>query len=61
MRLDVLDRVARLTIDRPEKRNAMSAEMWRTLLRHVKSIGEASGISAVVLTGAGGASRQAAT
>ncbi|MBB5135621.1 enoyl-CoA hydratase/carnithine racemase [Thermocatellispora tengchongensis] len=54
MRLDVLDRVARLTIDRPEKRNAMSAEMWRTLLRHVKSIGEASGISAVVLTGAGG-------
>jgi enoyl-CoA hydratase/carnithine racemase len=54
MRLDIADRVARLTIDRPEKRNAMSSEMWRSLLRHIRSIDEASGIAAVVLRGAGG-------
>ncbi|GAA3566980.1 enoyl-CoA hydratase-related protein [Amycolatopsis ultiminotia] len=54
MRLDIEGRVARLTIDRPEKRNAMSAEMWRSLLRHIRSIGETAGIAAVVLRGAGG-------
>lgn len=54
MRLDVVDRVARLTINRPEKRNAMSAEMWRSLLRHIRSIDKSSGIAAVVLRGSGG-------
>jgi enoyl-CoA hydratase/carnithine racemase len=54
MRLDVTDRVARLTIDRPDKRNAMSTDMWRSLLRHVRSIDAATDVSAVVLRGAGG-------
>lgn len=54
MRLDIVDRVAHLTINRPEKRNAMSAEMWRSLVRHIRSIDDDSGISAVVLRGAGG-------
>jgi enoyl-CoA hydratase/carnithine racemase len=54
MRLDIVDRVARLTIDRPEKRNAMSMEMWRSLLRHIRSLEETADISAVVLRGDGG-------
>ncbi|WP_307832129.1 enoyl-CoA hydratase/isomerase family protein [Prauserella cavernicola] len=46
--------MARLTINRPEKRNAMSADMWHSLRRHIRTIDETSGISAVVLRGVGG-------
>ncbi|ROS44646.1 enoyl-CoA hydratase/isomerase family protein [Amycolatopsis thermoflava] len=53
-RLDIVDRVALLTISRPEKRNAMSGDMWQALLRHVSRIGETPGIVAVVLRGSGG-------
>jgi len=54
VRLAVDDRVASLTIDRPDKRNAMSRDMWRALLRHVRTIQATPGIVAVVLRGAGG-------
>ncbi|SFW86740.1 enoyl-CoA hydratase/isomerase family protein [Amycolatopsis australiensis] len=54
LRLDVVDRVARLTIDRPGKRNAMSGAMWAALLRHVRWVETTPGITAVVLRGAGG-------
>ncbi|AHK35808.1 MULTISPECIES: enoyl-CoA hydratase/isomerase family protein [Rhodococcus] len=54
MTLDVVDRVAHLTINRPEKRNAMSMEMWTSLAGHIRSIDQANDISAVVLRGAGG-------
>lgn len=54
MRLEVVDRIAFLTIDRPEKRNAMSMDMWRSLRSHLRSIDAAIDVSAVVLRGAGG-------
>ncbi|GAA3794029.1 enoyl-CoA hydratase/isomerase family protein [Amycolatopsis tucumanensis] len=54
MQLDIADRVARLTISRPEKRNAMSGDMWQELVRHVRRIDETPGIAAVVLRGSGG-------
>jgi enoyl-CoA hydratase/carnithine racemase/NAD(P)-dependent dehydrogenase (short-subunit alcohol dehydrogenase family) len=53
VRLDVTDRVARLTIDRPAKRNAVTGEMWATLRRHIATI-EETDVVAVVLGGAGG-------
>ncbi|MEU0511690.1 enoyl-CoA hydratase/isomerase family protein [Amycolatopsis sp. NPDC006125] len=54
MQLDIADRVARLTISRPEKRNAMSGDMWQELVRHVRRIDETPGIATVVLRGSGG-------
>ncbi|MCD2114898.1 enoyl-CoA hydratase/isomerase family protein [Rhodococcus rhodochrous] len=54
MTLDVVDRVAYLTINRPEKRNAMSTEMWTNLLDHIRWIDHATDVSAVVLQGGGG-------
>ena len=54
MRLEIEDRVARLTINRPAKRNAMTWEMWSTLGCHIRSIDESTDIAAVVLQGAGG-------
>jgi enoyl-CoA hydratase/carnithine racemase len=54
LHLDVRDRVARITIDRPAKRNAMTWEMWSALRAGIKWIEEAPDISAVVLRGTGG-------
>ncbi|WP_412515279.1 enoyl-CoA hydratase/isomerase family protein [Actinomadura madurae] len=54
MRLDVIDRVALLTINRPEKRNAMSARMWRRLLAHIRRIEKTPAVRAVVLRGVEG-------
>jgi enoyl-CoA hydratase/carnithine racemase len=54
VRLEVVDRVAWLTIDRPEKRNALTSPMWATLLRHLDVVEEVSDLAAVVLRGAGG-------
>jgi enoyl-CoA hydratase/carnithine racemase len=54
MRLEVVDRVAYLTIDRPAKRNAMTREMWVALEGHVTAIEKAPDLAAVVLRGTGG-------
>lgn len=48
------DAVATITIDRPAKRNAMTAEMWRELPRLLEPLAADPAIRAVVLTGAGG-------
>jgi 2-(1,2-epoxy-1,2-dihydrophenyl)acetyl-CoA isomerase len=45
--------VAILTIDRPERLNAMADPMWDALYEHLGSIAADDGIRAVVLTGAG--------
>ncbi len=45
--------LARLLINRPEVRNAMSEAMWDLLLAHVQTIANAPGIKAVVIEGAG--------
>jgi enoyl-CoA hydratase/carnithine racemase len=54
LRLEIDDRVARLTIDRPAKRNAMTTQMWADLLGHLQSIDDSPDIVAVVLQGTGG-------
>ncbi|TCK22173.1 enoyl-CoA hydratase/isomerase family protein [Pseudonocardia endophytica] len=51
--LDVTDRVARITLDRPAKRNAVTGRMWTTLRRHLDAL-EDRDVVAVVLGGAGG-------
>lgn len=48
-----LDGVARILIDRPEKHNAMTVEMWRTLAEICAELGADRGLRAVVISGAG--------
>lgn len=54
MRLEIVEGVAHLVIDRPAQRNAMSTAMWQSLSDHVSTIRETDGVSAVVLSGTGG-------
>jgi len=51
----VEDRVATLTMNRPERRNAFSNEMLAGLARALQDAETASDVGCVVLTGAGGA------
>ena len=46
-------RVAILTMNRPEKLNALSAELRRTLYHKVVELDQDDGIGAIILTGAG--------
>ena len=43
-----------LTFDRPEKRNALTLEMWRALPRAMQALQEQEGLRVIVLRGAGG-------
>nr|WP_218040703.1 enoyl-CoA hydratase/isomerase family protein [Actinomadura sp. WMMB 499] len=54
MHCEVAGSVGTITIDRPGKRNAMSAEMWRELPRILDGLAADPSVRAVVLTGAGG-------
>ncbi|CAM3331565.1 enoyl-CoA hydratase-related protein [Nocardioides dubius] len=45
--------VVEITLDRPEKRNAMTDAMWAQLEAHLASIDPASGDRVLVITGAG--------
>ncbi|NNE86383.1 MAG: enoyl-CoA hydratase/isomerase family protein [Alphaproteobacteria bacterium] len=47
--------VALVTLNRPEKRNALSAELKRALTETARDLAERTDIGAVILTGAGGA------
>jgi 2-(1,2-epoxy-1,2-dihydrophenyl)acetyl-CoA isomerase len=47
--------VATLTFDRPEKKNAINAAMWREILEVLDRVEETPDIRALVLTGAGDA------
>ena len=51
----VQDRVATLTMNRPDRRNAMSRDMLEALLESLVRIGADGDVGAVILTGAGGA------
>lgn len=46
--------VATLTLNRPERRNALTVELLERLVGHLAAIRESAEIGAVVLTGAGG-------
>ncbi|MFG2087026.1 enoyl-CoA hydratase/isomerase family protein [Spirillospora sp. NPDC048824] len=51
---EVAEGVGTITIDRPAKRNAMSADMWRALPGILDGLAADPGVRVVVLTGAGG-------
>jgi enoyl-CoA hydratase/carnithine racemase len=50
----VAEGVATITIDRPAKRNAMSADMWRALPGILDALAKDDAVRVAVLTGAGG-------
>ncbi|MFI0406375.1 enoyl-CoA hydratase/isomerase family protein [Actinomadura sp. 3N508] len=54
LRAEVADGVGTIVIDRPAKRNAMSADMWRALPGILDGLAADPGVRVVVLTGAGG-------
>ncbi|MEV5570351.1 enoyl-CoA hydratase-related protein [Spirillospora sp. NPDC052269] len=54
LRSAVADGVGTITIDRPAKRNAMSARMWRLLPLLLDDLAADPSVRVVVLTGAGG-------
>jgi enoyl-CoA hydratase len=54
LQVDVDDAVAWLTLDRPDKRNALDATLRDELTATLEAVDEAPGVRAVVLAGAGG-------
>lgn len=53
VRLDRKGAVATLTLDRPDRLNAMADPMWDALHGHLATVAADDGIRAVILTGAG--------
>ena len=53
LRLERAGPLARLVIDNPSRRNAVSIAMWRRILDHCQTVEAESGLLAVVLSGAG--------
>ena len=51
LRFRVVDGIAEITINRPEKRNAMSLEMWRMMVKHVEAATHDRSVIAIVLRG----------
>ena len=49
------DGVAVLTLDRPEKRNALTAAMWAALPELLRQLAQEPGLRVLLVTGAGGA------
>ncbi len=54
VRYEVQDRIATLTIDRPEVRNALGPEEWRALRTLAQRAGDDPEVRVLVVTGAGG-------
>ena len=52
--LTVKDRVARVQLNRPDKRNALDLEMFRAIAEVQKKLRKERDVRAVVLTGSGG-------
>jgi len=53
VKLDIRDRIAVITINRPEKRNALSLEVREDLYQRVKEVDSMKDIRAAIITGAG--------
>lgn len=54
LQLDLTDGVATLTLDRPDRRNAMDEALAEAVLRALERVSEDGAVRCVVLTGAGG-------
>jgi enoyl-CoA hydratase len=54
IRLDRKGAVATLTLDRPDKRNALNADMWRGLAQHLRALATDAAVRCVVLQGSNG-------
>jgi enoyl-CoA hydratase/carnithine racemase len=54
LQLEVADRVATLTLDRPAKKNPLTFELYAALRDWFEAVGDEPEVRAVVLTGAGG-------
>jgi enoyl-CoA hydratase/carnithine racemase len=46
-------RIAWITLNRPDRRNAVTLDMWRGLARHVTELGRAPDVRVIVLAGEG--------
>src|SRR5258706_11345143 len=55
IRLDRAEGIVTITLDRPEKKNAINAVMWQELLATMRAISLNDDDRVVVITGAGGA------
>jgi len=53
VKIEIDSGIATITLDRPDKLNAMSDAMWDALLGHLGQIAADDAIRAVILTGAG--------
>lgn len=53
VRFDKVGAIATLTLDRPDRLNAMADPMWDALYEHLGMIAANDGVRAVILTGAG--------
>ena len=51
--VDIEDRVARVTLNRPDKRNALDIRMFEGIVAAAEKVAAADDVRAVVLTGAG--------
>jgi enoyl-CoA hydratase len=54
LRNDISGRIARVTLDRPERRNAFSAELMREMIACAQELSSRKDIDAVIVSGAGG-------
>ena len=54
LELQTADRIATITINRPEARNAMSRDMWPVLVDMLRGLENDADIGCVVITGGGG-------
>jgi enoyl-CoA hydratase/carnithine racemase len=50
----VVNGVARLTLIRPQKRNAVTAQMWHGMIRAIDEVSTTSGVRALLIQGSGG-------
>jgi enoyl-CoA hydratase/carnithine racemase len=53
LRVETADRVATVTLDRPERKNPLTFEIYAELGRLFRAIGDDADVRAIVLTGAG--------
>ena len=58
LRMEVQDRTAVLTLDRPEARNALSIALQDALIAGLREVDARDDIGVVILTGAGPSSRR---